>query len=284
MWASPFAFRLLSRRLLPYPWMSQGKRFKIGLVALVDSDQLRLFKALNAKAVITGTSRHAELARTLTTVDMYDAMRGSFAKLGNTSFAYGTASLVFASASLSELSRQYSKALPRERPLLGANFAAGVGALLGDSAMLLGEIGSKLPWFSQKLAEPMGRWAFRAKTRAAVVFAAGRWLSGIAGMVLGGLTVYEGARDIKLAPAYGIGMILGGSMAIASSILLLAGVALPVAIILLLVASATTVVVGWMKPDEVERWMDRALHFGLNHAGLFVDIEEQCSELARLRI
>ena len=70
MWASPFAFRLLSRRLLPYPWMSQGKRFKIGLVALVDSDQLRLFKALNAKAVITGTSRHAELARTLTTVDM----------------------------------------------------------------------------------------------------------------------------------------------------------------------------------------------------------------------
>ena len=115
-----------------------GKRFKIGLVALVDSDQLRLFKALNAKAVITGTSRHAELARTLTTVDMYDAMRGSFAKLGNPSFAYGTASLVFASASLSELSRQYSKALPRERPLLGANFAAGVGALVGDSAMLSG--------------------------------------------------------------------------------------------------------------------------------------------------
>lgn len=136
MWASPFAFRLLSRRLLPYPWMSQGKRFKIGLVALVDSDQLRLFKALNAKAVITGTSRHAELARTLTTVDMYDAMRGSFAKLGNTSFAYGTASLVFASASLSELSRQYSKALPRERSLLGANFAAGrcAGGRIGDAA------------------------------------------------------------------------------------------------------------------------------------------------------
>uniref|UniRef100_UPI0039C290C4 hypothetical protein n=1 Tax=Stenotrophomonas maltophilia TaxID=40324 RepID=UPI0039C290C4 len=140
----------------------QGKRFRIGLVALVDSDQLRLFKALNAKAVITGTSRHAELARTLTTVDMYDALRGSFAKLGNTSFAYGMVSLVFASASLSELSRQYSKALPRERSLLGANFTAGVGALVGDSAMLLGEIGSKLPWFSQKLAEPMGRWAFRA--------------------------------------------------------------------------------------------------------------------------
>ncbi|WP_414556045.1 hypothetical protein, partial [Stenotrophomonas forensis] len=117
----------------------EGKRFRVGLVALVDSDQLRLFKALNAKAVITGTSRHAELSRTLTTVDMYDAIRGSFAKLGSTSYAYGTASLVFASASLSELSRQYSKALPRERPLLGANFAAGVGALVGDSAMLLGE-------------------------------------------------------------------------------------------------------------------------------------------------
>jgi len=67
-----------------------------------------------------------------------------------------------------------------------------VGALVGDSAMLLGEIGSKLPWFSQKLAEPLGRWAAYAQTRAAAVYASGRWLSGIAGMVLGGLTIYEG--------------------------------------------------------------------------------------------
>jgi hypothetical protein len=215
---------------------------------------------------------------------MYDAIRGSFAKVGNPSFAYGTASLVFASASLSELSRQYSTALPRERPLLGANFAAGVGALVGDSAMLLGEIGAKLPWFSQKLAEPLGRLAFRAMTRAAVVSAGGRWLSGIAGVVLGGITVYEGIRDVKLAPAYGIGMIIAGSLAIASSILLLAGAALPLAIILLLIASLITVVVGWMKPDEVERWMDKALHFGLNRAGMFGDVEEQCNELAKLRI
>lgn len=262
----------------------QGKRFRIGLVALVDSDQLRLFKALNAKAVITGTSRHAELARTLTTVDMYDAMRGSFAKLGNTSFAYGTASLVFASASLSELSRQYSKALPRERSLLGANFAAGVGALVGDSAMLLGEIGSKLPWFSQKLAEPLGRWAFRAKTRAAVVFAAGRWLSGIAGMVLGGLAVYEGARNFKLARSYGIGMIISGLATFFASFLILAGAALPLAILLMIVAAVVAVVVAWFKPDEVERWLDRTLHFGMNSSGCFHDIDEQSSILKTLRV
>ncbi|WP_159095084.1 T6SS effector BTH_I2691 family protein [Stenotrophomonas sp. ZAC14A_NAIMI4_1] len=260
-----------------------GKRFRIGLVALVDSDQLRLFKALNAKAVITGTSRHAELSRTLTTVDMYDAIRGSFAKVGNPSFAYGTASLVFASASLSELSRQYSTALPRERPLLGANFAAGVGALVGDSAMLLGEIGAKLPWFSQKLAEPLGRWAAYAQTRAAAVYAAGRWLSGIAGMVLGGLTFYEGARDFELAPSYGIGMMVSGGLTIAASFLILSGYALPLAIVLMIVAAVVAVVVAWFKPDDVERWIDGALHFGRNKSRRFDSIDEQLEAMAVLR-
>ena len=260
-----------------------GKRFRIGLVALVDSDQLRLFKALNAKAVITGTSRHAELSRTLTTVDMYDAIRGSFAKVGNPSFAYGTASLVFASASLSELGRQYSTALPRERPLLGANFAAGVGALVGDSAMLLGEIGAKLPWFSQKLAEPLGRLAFRAMTRAAVVSAGGRWLSGIAGMVLGGLTFYEGARDFELAPSYGIGMMVSGGLTIAASFLMLSGYALPLAIVLMIVAAVVAVVVAWFKPDDVERWIDGALHFGRNKSRRFESIDEQLEAVAVLR-
>lgn len=261
----------------------EGKRFRFGLVALVDSDQLRLFKALNAKAVITGTSRHAELSRTLTTVDMYDAMRGSFARLGNTSFAYGTAGVVFASASLSELGRQYSKSLPRERALLGANFAAGVAALVGDAVMLLGELGSKLPWFSQTLAEPMGRWAFRAKTRAAVVHAAGRWLSGAAGVVLGGLTLYEGARDFKLDAVYGVGMIAGGIATMIAAGLLLWGVAIPLALILLLVAAVVTVVVGWFKPDEIERWMDRTLHFGSNDVDSFPTAEDQLVAMKDLR-
>ncbi|MDI9271940.1 hypothetical protein, partial [Stenotrophomonas sp. PFBMAA-4] len=226
---------------------------------------------------------HAELSRTLTTVDMYDAIRGSFAKVGNPSFAYGTASLVFASASLSELGRQYSTALPRERPLLGANFAAGVGALVGDSAMLLGEIGAKLPWFSQRLAEPLGRWAFRAMTRAAVVSAGGRWLSGIAGMVLGGLTVYEGVRDFELSRVYGIGMMISGLATFFASFLILAGAALPLAILLMIVAAVVAVVVAWFKPDDVERWLDRSLHFGMNGSGSFRDIDEQANELKYLR-
>jgi len=261
-----------------------GKRFRIGLVALVDSDQLRLFKALNAKAVITGTSRHAELSRTLTTVDMYDAIRGSFTKVGNPSFAYGTASLVFASASLSELSRQYSTALPRERPLLGANFAAGVGALVGDSAMLLGEIGSKLPWLSQKLAEPLGRWAFRAMTRAAVVSAGGRWLSGIAGVVLGGLTVYQDIQDYKLDRTYGFSLAFSGALSIVASVLMLSGFAIPLAIVLMIIAAIVSVVVGWFKPDDIERWMDKALHFGRNATGSFDELDAQLDVLAKLRV
>ncbi|WP_414556034.1 hypothetical protein, partial [Stenotrophomonas forensis] len=161
--------------------------------------------------------------------------------------------------------------------------AAGVGALVGDSAMLLGEIGAKLPWFSQRLAEPLGRWAAYAQTRAAAVYAAGRWLSGIAGMVLGGLTVYEGARDFELAPSYGIGMMFSGGLTMAASFLVLSGYALPLAIVLMIVAAVVAVVVAWFKPDDIERWIDGALHFGRNKSRTFDSIDEQLETMAALK-
>ena len=53
----------------------EGGRFKFGMVALADADQLKLFKALNAKAVIAGPARQAQLMGTLTVLDLHDAMR-----------------------------------------------------------------------------------------------------------------------------------------------------------------------------------------------------------------
>ncbi|WP_414496687.1 hypothetical protein, partial [Stenotrophomonas maltophilia] len=140
------------------------------------------------------------------------------------------------------------------------------------------------PWFSQKLAEPMGRWAFRAQTRAAVVFAAGRWLSGIAGMVLGGLAIYEGARDSKLNKGYGFALGLSGTLSVVSSLLVLFAMAIPLAIILMIIAAAITVVVAWFKPDDTEHWMDRALHFGKNAAGEFQGMDEQMDQLKKIRV
>jgi hypothetical protein len=159
-----------------------------------------------------------------------------------------------------------------------------VAALLGDAAMVMGEVGTKLPWFSQKLAEPMGRWMFRADTKAAVVKASGRWLSGVGGVVLGGLTIYEGYKDYGLSNLYGTGMMLGGVMTGAAAYLMWIGFTGPLAIILLILAAVVTVVVAWLKPDEVERWLDKTIHFGKNASGVFGSLDAQIESMNRLRL
>jgi len=260
-----------------------GARFKFGMVAFVDADQLKLFKALNAKAVMPGATIQRHLQRTLSVVDLHDAMRSTVSGLHRSSHGYGVAGLVMMSASLGHLNQQIMKAPVEEQGLLQANFAAGAAALIGDSAILLGEVGAKLPWFSKTLAEPMGRWMFRAGTRAAVVQAGGKILSGVAGMILGALTITEGISDFSLDKVYGGLMISSGLATAFAALMMLFGWAVPVAIALMLIAATVTIVVAWFKPDEIERWLDKALHFGSNNKGAFTHLSLQMAELEKLR-
>jgi uncharacterized membrane protein YphA (DoxX/SURF4 family) len=145
--------------------------------------------------------------------------------------------------------------------------------------MVVGAVAAKLPWFSQKLAEPMGRWMFKADTRAAVLLRSGGWLSAIAGVVLGGLMLIEGYQDMSLSKTYGVLMLTAGLMSIIAAPLLLSGVGIPVAAVLLLLVAVVTVVAAWLKPDQIERWIDRALHYGVNETGAFIDLDEQALAL-----
>lgn len=260
-----------------------GARFMFGMLALVDEDQLKLFKALNAKAVIPGAAIKGHLQRTLSVVDLHDAMRGTVSGLHRSSYGYGLAGLVMMSASLGHLNQQIMKTPVEGRGLLKANFAAGVAALVGDSAILLGEVGAKLPWLSKTLAEPMGRWMHNAGTRAAVIRAGGQILSSVAGMLLGALSIYEGARDFSLNMGYGIAMGALGAAIIAFSFLTLTGIGAPVAVLLMIATAVVTVVVAYFKPDEVERWLDKVMHFGMNGTGAFDSIEMQKVALTGLR-
>lgn len=261
----------------------EGGRFKFGMIALVNDDQLKLFKALNAKAVITGTARQAHLQRTLSALDLHDAMRTNVSSMHRSSHGYGLAGLVLMAASLGELNKQIQQTPAGSRGLLKANFAAGVAALVGDAAILLGEVGSKLPWLSQKLAEPMGRWMFRATTRAAVLQATGRWLSGVAGVLIGGLSVYEGYKTLRLNRAYGMAMIASGATGVIASILILSGTLIPLAILFLIFSAIIAVVSAWLKSDDVEMWLDKALYFGNNETGSFADMTCQNSAIESLR-
>lgn len=260
-----------------------GARFKFGMVAFVDADQLKLFKALNAKAVMPGATIQRHLQRTLSVVDLHDAMRSTVSGLHRSSYGYGIAGLVMMSASLGHLNQQIMKAPVEGRALLKANFAAGVAALVGDSAILLGEVGTKLPWFSKTLAEPMGRWMFNASTRAELLGGGGRLMSGLAGMVIGALTFYQGYRDYALSKGYGASMMIGGIAGAAGAFLITIGAAIPVAIFLMISAAVLTVAVAWMVPNEVERWLDKAVHFGNNESGAFDSWTDQSKAMKALR-
>lgn len=260
-----------------------GARFKFGMLAFVDADQLKLFKALNAKAVIPGAAIQRHLQPTLSVVDLHDAMRSTVSGLHRSSYGYGVAGLVMMSASLGHLNQQIMKAPVEGRALLKANFAAGVAALVGDSAIVLGEVGAKLPWLSRTLAEPMGRWMYNAGTRAAVLRAGGQILSGVAGILLGALLIYERARDLSLNMGYGIAMGALGIATVVFSFMTLSGVGIPAAVLLMIATAVVTVAVAYFKPDDVERWLDRVIHFGVNGSGAFGNIEMQEAALNSLR-
>lgn len=66
-----------------------------------------------------------------------------------------------------------------------------------------------------------------------------------------------------------------GAVSIDAAFLVLMGCAIPVAVALMILAAVVTVVVAWLKPDEIERWLDRATHFGNNKIGKFGDLESQ---------
>ncbi|MCF7752236.1 hypothetical protein KQ945_15865 [Bacillus subtilis subsp. subtilis] len=261
-----------------------GARFKFGMVALVDEDQLRLFKALNAKAVISGPATRGHLQRTLSVVDLHEAMRSTVSGLHRSSYGYGLAGLVMLSASLGHLNQQIMKAPAEGRGLLEANFASGVAALVGDSAILLGEVGAKLPWLSKTLAEPMGRWMSSASTRAALLAAGGRLLSGLAGMVIGALTFYQGYRDYPLNRVYGATMMIGGTAGAAGAFLILVGAAIPLGTLLMIIAAVLTIAVAWMVPNEVECWLDMAVHFGNNERGVFDSWSAQAKAMQALKV
>jgi len=102
-------------------------------------------------------------------------------------------------------------------------------------------------------------------------------------MILGALTITEGISDFSLDKVYGGLMIFSGLATAFAALMMLFGWAVPVAIALMLVAATMTIVVAWFKPDEIERWLDKALHFGSNNKGAFTHLSLQMAELEKLR-
>lgn len=259
-----------------------AKGFAFNMVVLADNEELRQVKALNINDPLFRSVRNQAVTRALSAHEFDRLMYQSVGKLNQLEFGTGVVGLIFAAASLKSLCSEYAKAAPGGRALKAWNLAAGVAAIFGGTLETIGALGQKLPWFSQKLAKPMGALMFRADTRAAVWAARGRWLSGAAAFVAGVIMIGEGLEDKEVSVIYGYGMIGAGFVSVAAAVMLLFGWAAPVAIAMLIVVAIVTIVVGWFKPDEIERWLNKTLHFGLNGSGVFPDLDTQGNAMSSI--
>ncbi len=258
-----------------------GMRF--GYVVLANADQVRLMNALNIRAISPGDSYRNALPQHYRTHQFHALLRQSVGQLGNWSLGYGVVGLILAGGSLGQLSEEYKKAAPGVRGLKAANFGAGVVGLLGGSAEVVGAAGHRLPWFSQRLSNPNRWWLRNATTRAQLIAGVGRWLTGIGGVVMGAVMIIEGNNDRAISSVYGSAMMVtGGALAI-SSVLIVLGWAIPLAIALLILAAVVTVVLSWLKPNEMERWLDKVMHFGNNASGVYPDLEVQGEAMTALQ-
>lgn len=112
---------------------------------------------------------------------------------------------------------------------------------------------------------------------------AGFRLTGIGGVVVGGAMVAEGISEREISPLYGSAMVVTGGAIFIASVLMFTGFGIPVAIVLMILASIVTVVLAWFKPDEVQRWLDKTLHFGNNASGAFPGLEAQGNAMTALQ-
>lgn len=264
-----------------------GKLFKFNTIVLMESDKIEKMKSLpqpfNLESRAMRSVRSDVVARAVRAEDLDQLLYHSVGKLGGLEFKTGVVAVIFAGASLPKLIEDQSKAAPDAKVVATTALIAGVTALVGNSFEAMGVLSKNLPWGSQKLAQPMGRLMLNAATRAEIVVAGGKWLGAIGAFVAGFLMTKEGLEDRSLNLGYGITMFVLGITSMALAVFVLFGWAVPFSIIAFIVIAIVAVVVGFFKPDDMERWLDKTLHWGNNASGRFSSMLDQSNAIKALR-
>ncbi len=264
-----------------------GKLFRFSAIVLMESDKLDKMKSLaqplNLESRAMRSVRADAVARAVRVEDLDQLLYHSVGKVGGLEFKTGVVAVIFAGASLPKLIEDQSDAAPDAKVAKTTALIAGVTALAGNAFEAMGVLSKNLPWGSQKLAQPMSRLMLNAATRAEMVVAGGKWLGAIGAFVAGFLMTKEGLADKNLNLGYGISMFVMGLTSMALAVFVLFGWAVPFSIIAFIVIAIVTVVVGFFKPDDMERWLDKTLHWGNNASGKFSSMLDQSNAIKTLR-
>ncbi|QEM81715.1 T6SS effector BTH_I2691 family protein [Halomonas binhaiensis] len=148
---------------------------------------------------------------------------------------------------------------------LGSGLAALAGGLL-ESA---GAAARNIKWGATRLAKPLSFGTTRIMTRAAALGFIGKLVGTVGAVISGALAFWDGVDNRQISPGYGgTMMVLGGGMVLAGFVMLFAAPAIALgAFVLSLVLAFFMFVAGFIKPDDIEKWLDRTIEFGQNKAG-----------------
>lgn len=154
-------------------------------------------------------------------------------------------------------------------------FAGGIATLTGVTLEGAEVALRNTTWGSSKLAKPLMRTTFNLTTRASVLSFAGRALGAAASVVSGVLAIWEGVEAFGLDRTYGVTMILLGAGMVLAGILIFVASTSPVGFVLSLVIALIMFVVGFLKPDDIDKWLDKTIGFGNGEKGVFASLQEQ---------
>lgn len=172
----------------------------------------------------------------------------------------------------------------RKKPSLKSTlgFASGLATVVGGAleGAESGLRGSK--WGSSRLARQLTFGTQRITNRAMALGFAGRLVGAGASVVGGVLAIWDGIENYDTNRAYGVTMILLGTGMVAAGLLMLVASAAPIGFLLALLLAMLMFVVGFLKPDDIDKWLGKAIAFGRGGQERFESIEAQIEAMSAI--
>ncbi|MGE8289194.1 MAG: hypothetical protein ACN6RG_14635, partial [Stenotrophomonas sp.] len=281
-------FRSSTRRAID-PWVkvdqaSGAKSFTTRMVVLVDETSMGLLRPLRIDSHAMAGVRSRAVQGMLTPMEYDVLFRNTIAKVNGFGVKSGLVGAIFAFASLGQLRRDYEDAVkydPDTAIIKAANYGAGIASLVGIGAETIGARLGAIGSMSEKLGAPMGRLMQGASTRSAIVVSVGRWI-GLAGGLVSGVIMIGDGLSSKINPAYSLVTVALGISAVVAGFMIFFSWAVPVAVIIIIVSAVVGFFVSKFKPDDIQIFLDKTLHWGLNVDGRFATLDEQSARLTAL--
>ncbi|MDI6005267.1 T6SS effector BTH_I2691 family protein [Cobetia marina] len=165
------------------------------------------------------------------------------------------------------------------------SFGSGLASLAGVTMEGVGALLRSSSIGAMRLSLSLSNTIISINVRTSFLGYAGKIIGAAGAVVTGLIAIWDGVDDLGVKPYYGYSLIgLGVGIIIAGvAVFFASAVIATVAFIISIMISVVMFVVGYMKPDDLEKWLDKTMFFGNDGAGeRFTDIEQQQIALENL--